>query len=156
MNKATTIKALWELHDSLSKTLKSLQESHLKSAVEHNFWCMLEQCQKSLKLIERFQIGSYYYCGDDPREERNTDTRYYIYRLEDFIPKSHDIIGAQIRILSSTHDKINYEEPKDLMVTSLDCLGYNDNKAFNPSQENLPLLLGNVYNGSLLRELLKA
>lgn len=138
-------KALWEAQEAIHKVLKVLTGNPAcKDTVTH-LWSNVDTISNTLKWIRNLKIGNYY-------KMTEYDKSYYIVRLEYFIP-SDSTIECYCRVLTSSKEKIDYNTPNaDYIILPTGTL---ERKDFDLIIEELPLFTGNIFNGSLLQELLK-
>lgn len=152
MKKAEATKYLWQAVEVLTKTLKELQGNPLRTCMDHALWDSLRSHQDRLREIEQFEIGSYYYEGDDPFGDAEKK-KYFIARVEDFVAGSSSI-EFSCRVLTSTEPTILYgTKIVDPMTISMS--HFSPHRSYTLKVEDLPLFLANAYQGPLFHELLK-
>jgi len=139
-------KALWEAQETIYKTLKTLTGNPACQDIIGALWANVEHISNALKWIRNLHIGSYYKVSDYDKSS------YYIVRLDTFIA-GDPTIECYCRVLTSTKESIEYNvEVTDFVVLPIATL---ERKDFNLIIEELPLFTSNIFNGTLLQELLK-
>ena len=140
---------VWKMLDTLMKTLKTMPTGACGFQIKQKMW---ENVMKYVTVLqgleESFQPGAFYKWEDKPD--------YLIFRLEAFYfddDNTNYPLKLDARVLTSTKKEFHYQKAQDKMLLDIHSF-YNNCDSFELKKEELPLYIGNAFNGSLLRELL--
>jgi hypothetical protein len=148
IEKKDALKSLWAAIEDTLKALKALSENPVVVSSVSNLWDSFNNYQASIRALYSTDIvlGKFY-------KMTNYEKNDIIFRAEYFDSRSsRDGIGLKVRVLTATAEKINYEIVEDDMTFTLTNLSTLKEMEINP--QDLPLYVGNVFIGSLFKELM--
>lgn len=143
---------MWLTLEHLLKTLKKMPGKLTGGEIRKAMWKSIERYTTALMSMEDdFVCGRFYKWG--------TAEKYLIFRLEAFAFNDADNYGKPLKLtirpLTCTEEgKYEYKDLKNEMSISFDDFSYSTIEVIEIKNEDLPLYMGNKFNGSLFREML--
>ncbi len=149
IDKETAIKDLWNAVETGLKSIKTLNtNAFIKEDTIENLWNSITISQTNLRHIHEILMNKIYkwtYYTDE----------ILTFRTEGFMISRVEGFGVKVRVITSSKQKFKYTNIDDAMVLSLDCFSNDDGiKPIDLKPEDLPLLINDLFKGSLFREII--